>query len=171
MNNRIQNRPLGWVPDDFSLKGTDGEVYSLQNILGNNGLVVMFICNHCPYVKAITKQLVEDVKTLKENDISSIAIMSNDFKTYPDDNYENMQKFSERNNFNFPYVMALCTPDFFGFDSELKLKYRGRLNDSGKNQTTSNAKRELVNAMLSISNKGISSESQFASIGCSIKWR
>ncbi len=182
MNNRIQNRSLGWVPDDFSLKGTDGEVYSLQNILGNNGLVVMFICNHCPYVKAITKQLVEDVKTLKENDISSIAIMSNDFETYPDDNYENMQKFSERNNFNFPYVidetqlvaknfMALCTPDFFGFDSELKLKYRGRLNDSGTNHNTSNTKRELVNAMLSISNTGISSESQFASIGCSIKWR
>ena len=182
MNNRIQNRPLGWVPNEFSLKGTDGEFYSLQKILGAKGLVVMFICNHCPYVKAITKQLVEDVKILKENDISSIAIMSNDFETYPDDNYENMQKFSERNNFNFPYVidetqlvaknfMALCTPDFFGFDSELKLKYRGRLNDSGKNQTTSNAKRELVNAMLSISNKGISSESQFASIGCSIKWR
>ena len=115
-------------------------------------------------------------------DISSMAIMSNDFESYPDDNYENMKKFSERNNFNFPYVidetqlvakdfMALCTPDFFGFDSELKLQYRGRLNDSGKNQTNSNTKRELVNAMLSISNTGISSESQFASIGCSIKWR
>ena len=182
MNNRIQNRPLGWVPNEFSLKGTDGEFYSLQNILGTNGLVAMFICNHCPYVKAITEQLVEDVKILKENDISSIAIMSNDFETYPDDNYENMQKFSEKNNFNFPYVidetqlvaknfMALCTPDFFGFDSELKLQYRGRLNDSGKNQTTSNTKRELVNAMLSISNTGISPENQFASIGCSIKWR
>ena len=104
MNNRIQNRSLGWVPDDFSLKGTDGEVYILQNILGNNGLVVMFICNHCPYVKAITKQLVEDVKTLKENDISSIAIMSNDFETYPDDNYENMQKFSERNIPLTPFI-------------------------------------------------------------------
>ena len=182
MNNRIQNRPLGWVPNEFSLKGTDGKFYSLQKILGAKGLVVMFICNHCPYVKAITKQLVEDVKILKENDISSIAIMSNDFETYPDDNYENMKKFSERNNFNFPYVidetqsvaknfMALCTPDFFGFDSELKLKYRGRLNDSGKIQTTSNAKRELVDAMLSISITGISSENQYASIGCSIKWR
>ena len=182
MNNRIQNRPLGWVPNEFSLKGTDGKFYSLQKILGAKGLVVMFICNHCPYVKAITKQLVEDVKILKENDISSIAIMSNDFETYPDDNYENMKKFSERNNFNFPYVidetqsvaknfMALCTPDFFGFDPELKLQYRGRLNDSGKNQTTSNTKRELVNAMLSISNTGISPENQYASIGCSIKWR
>ena len=182
MNNRIQNRPLGWVPNEFSLKGTDGKFYSLQKILGTKGLVVMFICNHCPYVKAITKQLVEDVKILKENDISSIAIMSNDFETYPDDNYENMKKFSERNNFNFPYVidetqsvaknfMALCTPDFFGFDPELKLQYRGRLNDSGKNQTTSNTKRELVGAMLSISNTDISPESQFASIGCSIKWK
>ena len=182
MNNRIQNRPLDWVPNEFSLKGTDGKFYSLQKILGAKGLVVMFICNHCPYVKAITKQLVEDVKILKENDISSIAIMSNDFETYPDDNYENMQKFSERNNFNFPYVvdetqsvaknfMALCTPDFFGFDPELKLQYRGRLNDSGKNQTTSNTKRELVGAMLSISNTDISPESQFASIGCSIKWK
>ena len=182
MNNRIQNRPLGWVPSEFSLKGTDGEFYSLQKILGAKGLVVMFICNHCPYVKAITKKLVEDVKILKENDISSIAIMSNDFETYPDDNYENMKKFSERNSFIFPYVidetqsvaknfMALCTPDFFGFDSELKLQYRGRLNGSGKNQTTSNTKRELVDAMLSISITGISSENQYASIGCSIKWR
>ena len=108
--------------------------------------------------------------------------MSNDFETYPDDNYENMKKFSERNSFIFPYVidetqsvaknfMALCTPDFFGFDSELKLQYRGRLNGSGKNQTTSNTKRELVDAMLSISITGISSENQYASIGCSIKWR
>ena len=182
MINRIENRPFGWMPDEFSLKGIDGELYSLQKVKGTKGLVVVFICNHCPYVKAITSQLVYDVKILQENEISTIAIMSNDYKSYPEDNYENMKKFGEGNNFNFPYVidetqlvaknfMALCTPDFFGFDSELKLQYRGRLNDSGKGQSNSNTKHELVDAMLSISKNGIRPENQLASIGCSIKWK
>ena len=160
----------------------DGELYSLQKVKGTKGLVVVFICNHCPYVKAITSQLVYDVKILQENEISTIAIMSNDYKSYPEDNYENMKKFGEGNNFNFPYVidetqlvaknfMALCTPDFFGFDSELKLQYRGRLNDSVKGQSNSNTKHELVDAMLSISKNGIRPENQLASIGCSIKWK
>ena len=182
MINRIENRPFGWMPDEFSLKGIDGELYSLQKVKGTKGLVVVFICNHCPYVKAITSQLVYDVKILQENEISTIAIMSNDYKSYPEDNYENMKKFGEGNNFNFPYVidetqlvaknfMALCTPDFFGFDSELKLQYRGRLNDSVKGQSNSNTKHELVDAMLSISKNGIRPENQLASIGCSIKWK
>tara|TARA_B100000965_G_C19212132_1_gene592089 strand:- start:46 stop:594 length:549 start_codon:yes stop_codon:yes gene_type:complete len=182
MINRIENRPFGWMPDEFSLKGIDGELYSLQKVKGTKGLVVVFICNHCPYVKAITSQLVYDVKILQENEISTIAIMSNDYKSYPEDNYENMKKFGEGNNFNFPYVidetqlvaknfMALCTPDFFGFDSDLKLQYRGRLNDSGKGQSNSNTKHELVDAMLSISKNGIRPENQLASIGCSIKWK
>ena len=182
MINRIENRPFGWMPDEFSLKGIDGKLYSLQKVKGTKGLVVVFICNHCPYVKAITSQLVYDVKILQENEISTIAIMSNDYKSYPEDNYENMKKFAEGNNFNFPYVidetqlvarnfMALCTPDFFGFDSELKLQYRGRLNDSGKGQSNSNTKHELVDAMLSISKNGIRPENQLASIGCSIKWK
>ena len=182
MINRIENRPFGWMPDEFSLKGIDGELYSLQKVKGTKGLVVVFICNHCPYVKAITSQLVYNVKILQENEISTIAIMSNDYKSYPEDNYENMKKFGEGNNFNFPYVidetqlvaknfMALCTPDFFGFDSDLKLQYRGRLNDSGKGQSNSNTKHELVDAMLSISKNGIRPENQLASIGCSIKWK
>ena len=182
MMNRIENRPFEWVPDEFSLKGIDGKQYSLNKIKGSKGLVVMFICNHCPYVKAITNQLVHDVNLLEENEISSIAIMSNDFESYPDDSYENMKIFAEKNNFNFPYVidetqlvaenfMALCTPDFFGFDSELKLQYRGRLNDAGKDQVRVSTKHDLVDAMLSISKNGIRPEKQFSSIGCSIKWR
>ena len=182
MNNRIEYRPYEWVPKDFSLKGTDEKIYTLEQFRGSKGLVVMFICNHCPYVKAISNQLVVDMKALEGNGISSIAIMSNDVINYPDDSFENMKKFSERNNFNFPYVidetqivakdfMALCTPDFFGFDAGLKLQYRGRLNSVGKNQKSNKTKNELVDAMLSICKKGIRPEEQFPSIGCSIKWK
>ena len=166
----------------FELKSTDNKIISLNNIRGEKGTLIMFICNHCPYVKAITNQLVVDMKALEGNGISSIAIMSNDVINYPDDSFENMKKFSEGNNFNFPYVidetqfvakdfMALCTPDFFGFDAELKLQYRGRLNSAGKNQTSSETKNDLVDAMLSISKNGIRPEEQFPSIGCSIKWK
>ena len=182
MNNRIESRPFEWVPNDFSLKGTDEKFYTLEQFRGSKGLVVMFICNHCPYVKAITNQLVMNVKVLEESGISSIAIMSNDVINYPDDSFENMKMFSVRNDFNFPYVidenqlvakdfMALCTPDFFGFDAELKLQYRGRLNSARKNQPSSETKNELVDAMLSISKHGIRPEEQFPSIGCSIKWK
>ena len=182
MNNRIEYRPYEWIPNDFSLKGTDEKIYTLEQFRGSKGLVVMFICNHCPYVKAITNHLVIDMKALEGNGISSIAIMSNDVVNYPDDSFENMKKFSERNNFNFPYVidetqivakdfMPLCTPDFFGFDADLKLQYRGRLNSAGKNQTSSETKNDLVDAMLSISKNGIRPEEQFPSIGCSIKWK
>ena len=98
MKNRIEYRPFEWVPNDFSLKGTDGKVYNLEHFRGSKGLVVMFICNHCPYVRAITNQLVIDVRVLEENGISSIAIMSNDVVNYPDDSFENMKIFSESNN-------------------------------------------------------------------------
>ena len=173
---------FGEKAKDFNLKSVENKQVSLNDAKGKNGTLIMFICNHCPYVKAITNQLVIDVKTLKENGISSIAIMSNDVVNYPDDSFENMKKFSEGNNFNFPYVidetqivakdfMALCTPDFFGFDADLKLQYRGRLNSAGKNQTSSETKNDLVDAMLSISKNGIRPEEQFPSIGCSIKWK
>ena len=168
--------------NDFSLNGIDKKTYTLEQFRGSKGLVVMFICNHCPYVKAITNQLVVDMKALEGNGISSIAIMSNDVINYPDDSFENMKRFSERNNFNFPYVidetqivakdfMALSTPDFFGFDADLKLQYRGRLNSTGKNQQSNKTKNELVDAMISICKKGIRPEEQFPSIGCSIKWK
>ena len=161
MNKTVKYQPYEWVPNEFSLQGIDGKKYTLEQYRGSKGLVVMFICNHCPYVKAITSQLVIDMKALKENNILSIAIMSNDVVNYPDDSFENMKKFSERNNFNFPYVidenqlvakdfMALCTPDFFGFDSDLKLQYRGRLNSSGKNQISTKTKHDLVDAILLI---------------------
>ena len=99
MNNRIEYRPYEWIPNDFSLKGIDKKTYTLEQFRGSKGLVVMFICNHCPYVKAITNQLVVDMKALEGNGISSIAIMSNDVINYPDDSFENMKKFSERNKF------------------------------------------------------------------------
>ena len=174
MNNRIEYRPFEWFPNDFSLKGTDEKSYTLEQFRGSKGLVVMFICNHCPYVKAITNQLVTDIEALEGNGISSIAIMSNDVVNYPDDSFENMKKFSERNNFNFPYVIdetQNVAKDFFGFDADLKLQYRGRLNSAGKNQTSNETKNDLVDAMLSISKNGIRPEEQFPSIGCSIKWK
>ena len=182
MNNRIEYRPYEWIPNDFTLKGIDKKIYTLEQFRGSKGLVVMFICNHCPYVKAISNQLVVDMKALEGNGISSIAIMSNDVVNYPDDSFENMKRFSERNNFNFPYVidetqivakdfMALSKLDFFGFDADLKLQYRGRLNSAGKNQKSNKTKNELVDAMLSICKKGIRPEEQFPSIGCSIKWK
>ena len=182
MNNRIEYRPYGWVPDDFSLKGIDDKIYTLEKSIGKNGLVVMFICNHCPYVKSIAYQLVIDTNLLKQKGISSIAIMSNDFVNYPEDSFENMIKFSKKHKFNFPYViddtqlvaknfMAICTPDFFGFNKDFKLQYRGRLNDANRNLKSSKVKNELVDAMLSISKNGICTQKQFPSVGCSIKWK
>ena len=159
---------------------TDEKIYTLEQFRGSKGLVVMFICNHCPYVKAITNQLVMNVKVLEESGISSIAIMSNDVINYPDDSFENMKKFSERNNFNFPYVidetqivakdfMALCTPDFFGFNSNLELQYRGRLNNKRENPEV--VKRDLFEAMNMIAKTGEGPQEQSPSIGCSIKWK
>ena len=181
MNYRIEYRPFEWVPNDFSLKGTDKKSYTLEQFRGSKGLVVMFIFNHCPYVKAITNQLVIDVKVLKENGISSIAIMSNDVVNYPDDSFENMKRFSEKNSFNFPYVideaqivakdfMALCTPDFFGFNANDELQYRGRLEES-KMEIIPNAKKELLEAMIQVSETGSGPNDQIPSIGCSIKWK
>ena len=182
MNNRIQNRPLGWVPNEFSLKGTDGELYSLQNILGAKGLVVMFICNHCPYVIAIAERLSFEAKELKKSEINTIAIMSNDANQYPEDSFENMALFAKKYAFDFPYLHdkcqqiarnygAVCTPDIFGFNSNLILQYRGRLDSGVMKSNNENIKRELFEAMSKIKSDGIGPLDQFNSIGCSIKWK
>ncbi len=168
---------------DFSLKGVDGKAYTLEDVKGENGTLVMFICNHCPYVKAIITQLVQDAKALQENGIGVIAIMPNDTANYPDDSFENMQIFAKEHGFTFPYVIdekqdvahayhAVCTPDFFGFNKDLELHYRGRLDDvTPSRAATAETKRELLDGMLKIAETGQGPEHQTASMGCSIKWR
>jgi len=173
---------FGWRAPAFELPGIDGKTHNLDSVAGQNGTIVMFISNHCPYVKAIAKRLTEDMKVLQDAGVESIAIMSNDTDAYPDDSFENMKKFAADNAFPFPYVIdetqkvakayeAVCTPDFFGFDRNLGLQYRGRLDDSGRNPSTGDTRRELVEAMLEVANTGKGPENQIASIGCSIKWR
>jgi peroxiredoxin len=171
----------GWKAVDFHLKGTDEKVYSLADVRGPKGLVVMFICNHCPFVKAIAPKLARDTKDLAAIGIGSVAIMSNDAVAYPEDSFENMARFKEINGFPFPYLIdatqeiaraydAVCTPDFFGFDAGLKLRYRGRLDASGRNQVEG-ARRELFEAMRQVAETGVAPAGQTPSIGCSIKWR
>jgi peroxiredoxin len=165
----------------FDLPGTDGGRHSLTGVRGRNGLVVMFICNHCPYVRAIAGKLARDMRDLAAEGIGSVAIMSNDTSAYPDDSFDNMKRFAQEHGFPFPYVIdesqdvaraygAVCTPDFFGFDANLALRYRGRLDDSGRSPKEGN-RRELVEAMLAVARTGHAPSEQTPSIGCSIKWR
>ena len=164
----------------FELKSTDNKIISLDNIKGENGTLIMFICNHCPYVKAVTKEIVKDCNELKKIGINSVAICSNDAVNYPDDSFDNMIKFSNNNRFNFPYLHdetqeiaraygAVCTPDFFGYNDKLGLQYRGRLDESRK-ESVDGAKRELFEAMKQISITGKGPDNQIPSMGCSIKW-
>ncbi len=175
---------FGWKAPEFNLIGIDNKYYSLKDIKGPNGTLVMFICNHCPYVKSIIHRIVEDIIILKKNGIGVIAIMSNDVndpKYGKEDSFDNMKLFSEKNNFVFPYVYdetqsvgreynAICTPDFFGFNSKNELQYRGRLEES-KMEIVPNAKKELLEAMIQISETGSGPKDQIPSIGCSIKWK
>jgi peroxiredoxin len=172
---------FGWKAVDFDLQGVDGKRYRLNDVRGEKGLLVMFICNHCPYVKAVRERIVRDCKELKEHGINSIAIMSNDPIDYPEDSFDNMVKIARQFNFPFPYVLdetqevaktygALCTPDFFGFNSKLELQYRGRL-DASRKDTVPNARRELFEAMLQVARTGQGPQEQIPSIGCSIKWK
>lgn len=171
----------GWKAVDFSLRGVDGKTYSLSDAKGDNGLLVMFICNHCPYVQAILDKIIRDTTELKKHGVNAIAIMSNDTQSYPDDSFENMQKIAKDKAFPFPYVIdedqtiarkydAVCTPDFFGFNANLELQYRGRL-DVSRKENIADAERELFNAMVQIAKTGKGPEMQLPSIGCSIKWR
>jgi peroxiredoxin len=172
---------FGWKAVDFELLGVDGKRYSLKDVRGKKGLLVMFICNHCPYVKAVRERIVRDCKELKEHGINSIAIMSNDPTDYPEDSFDNMAKVARQFNFPFPYVLdktqdvaktygAVCTPDFFGFNSKLELQYRGRL-DASRTNAVPDARRELYEAMLGVARTGQGPQEQIPSMGCSIKWK
>src|SRR5207248_9828560 len=172
---------LGWKAQPFDLPGIDGRRHTLESVRGRNGLLVMFICNHCPYVKAVVDKIVRDAGDLSAHEIGSIAIMSNDPADYPEDSFENMKLFADRHHFTFPYVLdetqdvgraygAVCTPDFFGFNSELELAYRGRLDASGR-ASDPTAAREPYHAMVEIARTGRGPAVQKPSIGCSIKWR
>ncbi len=175
---------FGWMAPNFSLKGIDEKNYSFSDVKGENGTLIMFICNHCPYVKSVIGRIVEDCQILQENGIGIIAIMSNDVddpKYGHEDSFENMIKFSKNNQFSFPYVYdesqetgreynAVCTPDFFGFNSNNELQYRGRL-ESSQQELVPNAKKELLEAMLQVAKNGQGPKEQIPSIGCSIKWK
>jgi len=167
---------------DFSLPGIDNRQWTLEECRGPRGLLVMFICNHCPYVKAIGERLVRDTRELGGVGINSVAIMSNDPTLYKEDSFENMQAVAQQYDFPFPYLMdasqavaraygAVCTPDFFGYNSDLQLQYRGRLDASNKAAAASDVPRELFNAMCDVAETGRGPEHQVPSIGCSIKWR
>lgn len=173
---------FGWKAIDFDLPGTDGTRWNLQRAAGPNGLLVMFICNHCPYVKAILDRLVRDTKALAEQGVNSIAIMSNDPSDYPEDSWENMMKLSQDLALPFPYVLdesqaiakaygAVCTPDFFGFNNKMELQYRGRLDASRKETAPADARRDLYEGMLEVARTGRGPAEQIPSMGCSIKWK
>ena len=172
---------FGWKAVDFELEGIDGQTYTLDRIRGANGTLVMFICNHCPYVKSVIGRIVREAAALRELGIGTIAIMPNDTDTYPEDSFENMKAFAEEHGIDFPYVIdrtqavvraydAVCTPDFFGFDRDLGLQYRGRL-DASKTTLVENAPRELYEAMAQVAKTGQGPKEQIPSMGCSIKWR
>jgi peroxiredoxin len=171
---------FGWQAPDFNLPNIDGRFVSRDLVMGKNGLLVMFICNHCPYVKAILPRLIHDVSELKMLGVNTVAIMSNDQSEYPEDSLENMQRIAREMDFPFPYLLdasqqiaknygAVCTPDFFGFNSNFQLQYRGRFDESRK-ETAPQSTRDLFYAMKLIAETGQGPREQVASVGCSIKW-
>jgi peroxiredoxin len=172
---------FGWKAVDFDLPGVDGKRHSLASARGPNGLLLMFICNHCPYVKAVLDRIVRDCTELATHGVGSIAIMSNDPAAYAEDSFDNMQRVARERKFPFPYVFdetqavakaydAQCTPDFFGFNAKLELQYRGRL-DASRTSPVPNARRDLFEAMLQVARTGQGPKDQIPSIGCSIKWK
>ena len=182
MSVNAPNDQLGWKAPDFNLNNTDNNRYTLDALRGKNGTVIAFICNHCPYVIAISERFSFEAKELKKLEINTIAIMSNDANQYPEDSFENMVLFAKKYTFDFPYLHdesqqiarnygAVCTPDIFGFNSNLILQYRGRLDSGVLNSREKKIKRELFNAMNKIKSDGIGPSEQFNSFGCSIKWK
>lgn len=172
---------FGWKAPDLTLPGVDGKNWTLQQAAGPNGLLVMFICNHCPYVKAVIDRIVRDVAELKTLGIHAIAIMSNDPAEYPEDSFENMKRVAADLAFPMPYVLdesqevarrygAVCTPDFFGFNRNLELQYRGRL-DASRKEAAADARRDLFEAMKQVAETQHGPVEQIPSMGCSIKWR
>ena len=166
---------------DFALPGVDGKLWTLAECKGDKGLLVMFICNHCPYVKAVRERIVRDARELLSYGVKSVAILSNDPSEYPEDSFENMQKVAKEYGFPFPYLWdetqhvakdygAICTPDFFGYNGKLELQYRGRLDASRKETAPPDARRDLFEAMKQIAATGLGPREQIPSMGCSIKW-
>lgn len=173
---------LGWKAPGFSLPSTDGAILSFDDVAGPNGTLIMFICNHCPYVKAILPRLEDDVRALKEQGIGAAAICANDAAAYPEDSFEEMKALAAARAFPFPYLHdesqdvarrygAVCTPDFFGFNGQRELQYRGRLDASGKEPAPPGARRDLLEAMTKVAKTGRGPRDQVPSLGCSIKWR
>ena len=167
--------------ESFELKSTENKLVTLNDVKGKNGTLIMFICNHCPYVKAVIDEIVDDCKNLEREGIKSVAIMSNDTKNYPEDSFENMIKFSEKHKFIFPYLIdetqtiaktydAVCTPDFFGYNNNLELQYRGRIRELKDLKPVKNGDSDLLNAMRMIGKTGKGPKDQIPSMGCNIKW-
>jgi peroxiredoxin len=173
---------FGWKAPAFTLPGVDGKAHSLEGLRGPKGTLVMFICNHCPYVKAVIDRIVRDADALKAHGVSAVAISANDVVHYPEDSFDNMKRFAAAHHFGFPYLYdesqevaraydAACTPDFFGFNADLELQYRGRLDASGREPASADVRRELFEAMKEIAATGKGPHQQTPSIGCSIKWK
>ena len=173
---------FGWKAPDFELPGTDNRIYRLEDFRGERGTLVMFICNHCPYVKAVIDRIVRDARELEELGIKSVAISANDVDTYPEDSFENMAVLAQKHDFPFPYLYdetqqvakaynAVCTPDFFGFDRNFGLQYRGRLDASRKEAADPDVRRDLFEAMKQVAETQQGPKEQIPSMGCSIKWR
>ena len=172
---------FGKKAENFELKSTENKIITLNDAKGQNGTLIMFICNHCPYVKAVIEDIVNNCKTLENDGIRSIAIMSNDTKNYPEDSFDNMIKFSKNNKFNFPYLIdetqetakkydAVCTPDFFGYNKNLELQYRGRITELKDLKPVRNSGSDLLKAMKMVAKTGKGPTEQTPSMGCSIKW-
>ncbi|MBN2739959.1 MAG: thioredoxin family protein [Rhodobacteraceae bacterium] len=173
---------FGWKAPGFSLPGTDGKTYSLDDIRGPKGTLVMFICNHCPYVQSILDRILRDAAQLQAAGIGVVAISANDVNDYPEDGFEHMGELARDRGFTFPYLYdesqavakaygAACTPDFFGFDAQDGLQYRGRLDASAKQAGPANARRELYEGMILVAQTGQGPRDQIPSMGCSIKWK
>ncbi len=173
---------FGWKAIDATLPGIDGRDYSLFDLAGPNGLLVVFICNHCPYVVSVIDRIVRDANELKDHGLGFVAISANDVESYPEDSFDNMKLFARKNRFTFPYLYdetqetarkydAVCTPDFFGFNKNLELQYRGRLDASRKQTGPEDLRRDLFEAMKQIAETGQGPDDQIASMGCSIKWK
>lgn len=173
---------FGWKAVDFDLEGVDGRRYGLDRVRGERATLVMFICNHCPYVKAVIDDIVRDARELEHHAVGTIAIMPNDTDAFAEDSFENMQRWSAEKEFPFPYVIdrsqetaraygAACTPDFYGFNSRLELQYRGRIEEVRNLEPVEGARRELLEAMVQIAETGEGPREQIPSMGCSVKWR
>ena len=172
---------FGEKAKNFNLISTENKKISLEDIRGKNGTLIMFICNHCPYVKAVIDDIVHDCKLLDKEEIKSLAIMSNDQKNYPEDSFANMISFSKKHGFNFPYLLdesqeiakaygAVCTPDFFGYNSNLELQYRGRIRELKNLKPVRNTESDLIKALRLIAKTGKGPKNQIPSMGCNIKW-